>query len=140
MRRPAAARANSRGWAAKWLRREIPPGLLRHHVRGIPSGLVLVLARPRALLVLDMGSLGTPKCVFQVIRRREGRFRGVDSARVPSSDLLDKPQIVVGIVEGAERPVAGALGVGAGLPRLGRERRAVPHITHVDTAADERFM
>src|SRR5712671_1362852 len=41
----------------------------------------------------------------------------------PRGDLLDEPQIAVGIVEGAERSVAGALGVGTGLARLEGERR-----------------
>ena len=45
-----------------------------------------------------------------------------------------------GIVEGEERPVAGALGVGAGLACLGWERRAVPYITDADAAADEFVM
>ena len=48
--------------------------------------------------------------------------------------------IAVGIVEGEERPVAGALGVGAGLARLDGERRAVPDVTHVDATADESVM
>ena len=65
---------------------------------------------------------------------------GVDPAWEPRGDLLDDPQIAVGIVEGAERPVAGALGVGAGLARLDGERRAVPHVTHVDAELDESVM
>src|SRR5215469_13979030 len=60
-----------------------------------------------------------------------------DSAGEPRGDLLDEPGIAVGIGEGAERPVAGALGVGAGLPCLRRERRAVPDLTRVDTTADK---
>jgi len=87
-----------------------------------------------------MGGLGTPQRVLQVFRGRERRLRGVDPAWVSNGDLLDEPQIAVGIVEGAERPVAGALGVGARLPRLGGERRAVPHVAHVDGAADECVM
>jgi hypothetical protein len=43
---------------------------------------------------------------------------------LPRRDLLDDPRIVVGIVEGEERPVTGALG-GRGLyPRLERPRPA----------------
>src|SRR5205823_11643091 len=37
-------------------------------------------------------------------------------------------------------PVAGALGVGAGLPCLDGERWAVPYVTHVDATADEHVM
>jgi hypothetical protein len=80
---------------------------------------------PRALLVLDVGGLGTPKRACQVRRGYECRVSGVDPAGQSRRDLLHQPRIAVGIVEGAERPVAGALGVGTGPPRLGRERRAV---------------
>ena len=60
-----------------------------------------------------------------------------DSAREPRGDLLYEPGIAVGIIEGAERPVASALGVGARLPCLDRERRAVPDIAGVDATAGE---
>ena len=46
--------------------------------------------------------------------------------------LLDEPRIAVGILEGEERPIARALGVGAGKARLLGERRAVPHVTRVE--------
>jgi len=62
---------------------------------------------------------------------------GSDSAGEPCRDLLDKPRVAVGVAEGEERTVAGALGVGTGLPSLDRERRAVPHLTRVDAAADD---
>ena len=55
----------------------------------------------------------------------------------PRRDLLDEPEIAVGIFEGAERAVAGALGIDAGLPGLDGERRAVPHVGRVDAPADE---
>ena len=58
----------------------------------------------------------------------------------PLRDLLDDPQIAVGIVEGAERPVAGALRVEAGLARLDGERRTVPDVTHVDAELEEPVM
>jgi len=50
------------------------------------------------------------------------------SAGKPRRDLLDQPCIAVGIVEGEERRVARALGVGALEPRLrgGRAGRATP--------------
>jgi hypothetical protein len=57
-------------------------------------------------------------------------------ARGPRGDLLEEPQIGVGVAEGAERPVAGALGVGTGLARLDGEGRPVPHVTHVDAALE----
>src|ERR1700730_13252650 len=60
-----------------------------------------------------------------------------DAAGVPRCDLLDQPRITVGIIEGEERPIARAFGVGAGEPCLRGERRAVPHLTDVDATADE---
>jgi len=42
-----------------------------------------------------------------------------DSAGEPRRDLLAQPGIAVGIGEGGERPIAGAVGAGAGLPGLG---------------------
>jgi len=60
-----------------------------------------------------------------------------DPAGASRRDLLDQPCIAVGILEGEERPVARALGVRAGEPCLLRERRAVPHVTRVDTTASE---
>ncbi len=51
-----------------------------------------------------------------------------------------QPRIAIGIGEGEERPVASALGVGTRLPRLDRERRAVPDVAHLDAAADKLGM
>src|SRR6516225_9382352 len=55
----------------------------------------------------------------------------------PRRDLLDQPRVAIGIGEARERPVAGALGVGARLSRLDRERRAVPDVAHLYATADE---
>ena len=63
-----------------------------------------------------------------------------DPAGEPRRDFLDQPRVAVGILEGAERTVARALRVAAGLPCLDWERRAVPHVTHVDATADELVM
>src|SRR5882757_4699159 len=60
--------------------------------------------------------------------------------RGPRCDLLDQPHIAVGISEGEERPVAIALGVGAGKPCLQGKRCAVPHLTRVDATAAEFAM
>src|SRR3984957_7920126 len=62
------------------------------------------------------------------------------TAGAPCCDFLDEPRIAVGITEGEERRVTRALGVGAGEPCLHRERRAVPHVTHVDATALEFVM
>src|SRR5258706_10103823 len=61
-------------------------------------------------------------------------------AREPRGHLLDDPQIAVGIVEGAERPVAGALRVDAGLAGLNGERRTVPDVTYLNTELEEPVM
>jgi hypothetical protein len=62
------------------------------------------------------------------------------SAGTPCRDLLDNPGIAVWIVEGEERPVTRALGVRAFNPRLRRERRAMPHVAHLDTTTDQILM
>ena len=80
---------------------------------------------------------GTPKRTRQV---RLGANAVSDAAGEPRCDLLDQPRIAVGIIEGEERPVARALGVGAGKPCLRGARRAVPHFTRVDATADEFVM
>src|SRR5215472_848888 len=145
--RPGRRARGGRGNPRSRSRRQVRAGLLRRNVSGIPGGPVLVLARPvkqvrppGALLVLDMGGLGPLERADQIRGGCECRAGGVDSAGQPSGDLLDQPHIAVGIGEGAERLVAGVLGVGAGLPRLGRERRAVPDLADVDAAADQVIM
>ena len=63
-----------------------------------------------------------------------------DAVGVPCCDLLYQPRISVGIIEGEERPVARALGVGAGKACIQRERCAVPYLTRVDATTDEFAM
>src|ERR1039457_3352020 len=93
----------------------------------------------RALLVLDVGGLGTLKRAYQVRRGCVCRVSG-DPAGEPRRDLLDQPRIAVRIVEGEERPVAGALRVGTGLPSFGGKRRAVPDLARVEATAGEFVM
>ena len=92
------------------------------------------------LLVLAVGRLGLPNCARQVRFGSECRASGVDPAGQARRHLPGQPRIPVGVVEREERPLAGALEVGAGLARLGRERRAVPHVTRFNSAADELAM
>src|SRR6185312_1084725 len=90
-----------------------------------------------ALLVLAVRRLGTPKRVLQVRRGCIAGLGGVQSPGMAGRDLLDQPRVAVGIGQGEERSVAGAFGVGAGLPRLDWERWAVPDVAHVDPTTDE---
>src|SRR5215469_5841126 len=62
---------------------------------------------------------------------------GSDSAGESARDFLDEPGVAVGIVEGAEPPVAGMRRVGPADPCLRRERRPVPDVTYVDATAEE---
>ena len=52
--------ASRRNEQAAGSRRQLRPGVLRHHVRGVPVGPVRV-ALPGALLVFAVGGLCTPK-------------------------------------------------------------------------------
>src|SRR5215470_12120631 len=122
---PASTKLGQAGRASR--------GLLRHRVSGVPGGAVIVWL------------LGAPVVLTRAASaRRDALARSAvdaDAVSVPAGeprgDLLDEPDIAVGIIEGAERPVAGAFGVGAGLPCLQRERRAVPDLAGVDAAAGE---
>src|SRR5262252_6566107 len=89
-------------------------------------------AKSPAMIVLVISGLSTASP-----SQRRSSGRGSGSGPEPRRDLLDQPRVAVGIGEARERPVAGALGVGARLPRLDRERRAVPDVTHLDATADE---
>ena len=76
----------------------LPASLLHHHVRGVPIGPVLV-ALPGSLFVQSVGSFRTSKRARQVVRRREGRRRGVDATRQPRCDLLEQPPVAVQVSE-----------------------------------------
>ena len=83
------------------LRRQFPAGLLRHHVRGVPVGPVLV-ALPGALLVLAVGGLRTPKRARQIACRGECRLGEVDPPGQPGRDLLQQPAVAVRVAERGE--------------------------------------
>ena len=61
----------------------------------------------------------------------------LDSAGEPRCDLLNQPRVTVWVIEGEERPVARALGVGTGEPCPRGKWHAVPHLTRVDATADK---
>src|SRR5262245_55878411 len=106
------------------LRRQLGPSLLRHHVRGIPFGPVLV-ALPSALFVLSVGSFCTPKRARQIVGRREGRRRGVDATGQPGCELLEQPTVAVRIMERGERAVAAMLGIRTADPEPPKQVRFV---------------
>src|SRR5580704_18364066 len=58
--------------------RQLFAGLLRHHVGGVPVWPIRV-ALPRALLVLAVGGLRTPKCARQIVRR--SHFKGTSNCQ-----------------------------------------------------------
>src|SRR5271155_1057247 len=90
--------------------RRLFAGLLRHHVRGVPIGPVLV-ALPGAFLVLAVGGLGTPKRARQVACGAERSRRGIDAPWKPGGDLLQQPAVAIGIAERGERAVAATIGI-----------------------------
>src|ERR1700738_2519638 len=73
-----------------------------------------------------------------------GRVRGhpllhlLDSPWQALGDLLDEPQVAVGVSERAEGSVAGALRVDTGLARFDGERRAVPDVAYRDSEVGQR--
>src|SRR5580704_2662429 len=97
-----------------WIRllRQLRPGLLRHHIFGVPVGPVRIGGADE-LLVLAVRDRGTAHCVRQIVPRREGRRRRVYAAGQARGDLLEQPAIAVGIFERGERAVAAMLWIGA---------------------------
>ena len=57
--------------------RQLLASLLAHHVIGVPVWPVRV-GLPRVRLVLTVGGRGASKRARQIVRRREGRGRGVN--------------------------------------------------------------
>src|SRR5262245_39781464 len=104
---PGAGPRRSRRCGSLW---QLSASLLRHHVRGVPVGPVLV-ALPGSLFVLSVGGLRTPKRTRQIVRRRESRRCGVDATGQPRRDLLQHPAVAVRIMERGERAVAAMLGI-----------------------------
>ena len=90
--------------------RPLLAGLLAHHVLGVPVWPVRVgLPCPR--LVLPVGGRGAPKRARQIVRRREGRRRGVNATGQPRRDFLEQPAVAVRITERGERAVAAMLAI-----------------------------
>ena len=94
------------------LLRQLFARLLAHHVLGVPIWPVRV-GLPDALLVLAVRGGGAPKCARQVIPRRKGRRRGVDTTGQPLRDFLQQPAVAVRICEGNEGAVAEMVGLWA---------------------------
>src|SRR5215831_14635850 len=87
--------------------------------------------------MLAVGTCRAAHRACQIVCRGKGRCRRVDAARRPNRHLLEHPDVAVGIVEGAKRPVARVLRIRAAEPCLRRKRCAVPHLTRLDATADE---
>src|SRR5215472_7882920 len=105
-------------------RRQLRPSLLRHHVRGVPVGPVLV-ALPNALFVLSVGSFRTPKRARQIACRRESRRRRIDATRQSRRELLEQPAVAIRIMERGERAVAAMLGIRTADPEAPKQVRLV---------------
>src|SRR5580704_18602878 len=119
--------------------RQLLAGLLADHVLGVPFWPVRVgLPRPR--LVLSVGGRGAPKRARQIVRRREGRRRGVNATGQPRRDLLEQPAVAVRITERGERAVAAMLGIRTGDPeppkQVGLVRAGVHAAGVVENLAD----
>src|SRR5580658_3293617 len=123
--------------------RQLFAGLLRHHVRGVPLGPVLI-ALPGALLVLAVGGRRTPERARQIVRRSVGSLAGIDAPRQPRCDLLQQPLVAVRVAERSKRAVAGMIRRGpveAAVPalrlELGPRRSSVKHLADIDAASGE---
>ena len=122
------------------LRRQLRPGLLRHHVRGVPVWPVLV-ALPGALLMLAMGSLRPPKPACQIAGGGERSRGSFNAPWKPGRDFLQQPAVSVGIAEGGEGTVGGVIRRGpcyaTGRLELSFRRPGVEYLAHCDTASHQ---
>src|SRR5256885_8818044 len=109
-------------------RRQLRSRLLGRHVRGVPIGPVRV-ALAEALLVLAVGSLGTPHRARQVAYGAERRHTGVDAPGQSRCDLLQQPTVAVGIAKGGERAVAAMIRIGTAIRTV---RAEVEDLTYLD--------
>ena len=89
---------------SKHLFRQLRTRLLRHQVRGIPVGPILV-ALPGAPFMLAVCGLRTSKRARQIAYRCVRRVAG-DTAWQPRRDLLKQPGVAIRITERGERKVA----------------------------------
>ena len=87
-----------------------------------------------------MGGRGAPKRACQIVRRREGRRRGVDATGQSRRDLLEQPAVAVRITERGERAVAAMLGIRTADPeppkQVGLVRAGVHAAAVVENLAD----
>ena len=119
--------------------RQLPASLLRHYVRSVPVGPVLVTL-PSPFLVLAMGAGGAPKRTRRIVGRREGRLGRVDASGQPRGDLLEKPAVAVRIAERGKRAIAALLGIRTANPeapkKVGLVRTSVNDVGLVKYLAD----
>ena len=123
--------------------RQFFAGLLRHHVRSVPLGPVLV-ALPGSLLMLAVGCLRTPERARQIVRRSERSLTGIDAPRQPGCDLLQQLRVAVRVAERSVGAVAGiirrrpaeAAARAAGL-ELRARRSGVKHLADIASVSDQ---
>jgi hypothetical protein len=109
------------------------PGLFPHDVVGVPVRPVRIVgAGP--LLMLAMGDGGAPEAGGKIGLRGECRLVCTDASGQPLGDLLDQPDIPVGIIELRERAVTGPLRIRTFDATV---RTTVNHFAHIDTALGE---
>jgi hypothetical protein len=89
--------------------------------------------------MLSVGGRGAPHCACQIVRRGEGRGRGVDATGQTRGDFLKQPAVAVGITEGGERTIAAMLGIRTAHADASKQEglvRALVHAFAVEHFAD----
>src|SRR5829696_6490 len=130
-RGPISRRLSNRG-----SQRQLPAGLLRYHVLGIPVGPVLIPLTTHAGLVLAVGSRRPPHRAGQVRDGREARRARVDPAGEAGRDLLQQPLVAVRIAERGVTKVTAPCRVRTFDGRLARTG-TVKHVAHIEAVSDE---
>src|SRR5262245_2461305 len=100
--------------------RKLDALLLRHHVRGVPVWPIRIGVSDRRF-VFAMRGCGAPQRARHISHGAVARGSRIDTAGKPRRDLLQLPEIAIGIVECDERGIAAPLGIRTALPRMGVE-------------------
>src|SRR5579862_3139436 len=114
-------------------RRQLRPGLLRHHVFGVPLRPVCI-RRADALLVLAVGGRRTPKRTLQFACGAKRSRASINAPGKPRRDLLQQPAISVGVAEQCTRTVCAPLGIQTAHHAL---RSDVEKLAHLRAGRDQ---